>query len=118
MAEWLRRQPVNQEVTGSNLAAFQSFLFLHIENAYRNCKSLDFDSIQSIVSKFRCIDPTLDVTPYISFIPFLSILNMNCFLLFHKQNQEKEVLQKKWQIAQEFSDLVIYCRSTPYQPEG
>ena len=48
------------------------------------------------------------------FILFL----FDCFLLFHKQNQEKEVLQKKWQIAQEFSDLVIYCRSTPYQPEG
>lgn len=28
------------------------------------------------------------------------------------------MLQKKWQIAQEFSDLVVYCRPTPYNPEG
>ena len=55
-----------------------------------------------------------NVTLIFYFILFL----FDCFLLFHKQNQEKEVLQKKWQIAQEFSDLVIYCRSTPYQPEG
>lgn len=34
------------------------------------------------------------------------------------RNQKNMVIQKKFQIAKEFSDLVIYCRSTPYHPEG
>ena len=34
---------------------------MHIE-IVRASISIQFDSIQSIVSKFRCIDPTLDLT--------------------------------------------------------
>ena len=46
MAEWLRCQPGNRRVTGSNPTPSHITPFLHIENEYRNCKSLDFDSIR------------------------------------------------------------------------
>ncbi|XP_067931452.1 1-phosphatidylinositol 4,5-bisphosphate phosphodiesterase gamma-1-like [Watersipora subatra] len=35
-----------------------------------------------------------------------------------RQSERNKELQKKFQIAQEFSDLVIYCRSTRYDPEA
>ena len=61
--EWLRCQPVKQKVVGSNPTQFQFFFFfciskMDIEIVWASI-SIQFDSIQSIVSKFRCIDPTL-----------------------------------------------------------